>query len=314
MTIQLIFKIDKMHFSAKLNVPSAGSLGGALGSAAGAVGSAAGQIAGDLPFPLCPGKFWAEGLKAIYGPGHVLLGVSPNPVFTTGDGQSLETGPLLSGLIFSIGAGVSSEGEFGSVQVKLALLDLKMINLTANVAIEYDQEKKGQDCTLVTLDPAKVFAKFVEFADPLNWPSLISEFTENPIKFYERNIEIFYPAGIDLSLNVRATIGGLGEGLIATLGKRSLVNREEIRIKCGNTPKFPPTNNVGFNPENAVELVEEGNPDEVVARLEEIETLYAHVFVDERICQAVVASTLTFDFIREKINEFNEFFNVPSWP
>ena len=61
--------------------------------------------ASKLPFPVCPGEFWAEALKAIYGPGHVLLGLAADPKFTKADGEKLETGPILSGLIFQIGVG-----------------------------------------------------------------------------------------------------------------------------------------------------------------------------------------------------------------
>jgi len=65
-----------------------------------------------------------EALKTLYGPAHLLLGVGTSNV-TYPDGSPMQIGPLLSGMIFTIGVGVADQGgPIPAVQVKLDLLDL----------------------------------------------------------------------------------------------------------------------------------------------------------------------------------------------
>jgi len=268
----------------------------------------------DLPFPTDPGEFWSFCLQKIYGPAHLLVGLGKSNV-TYPDGSPMNVGPLLNGLIFSVGVGMSNQGgPLPAVQVKLDLLDLKMLNWDGGVCIEYDTTKPGSDCSLVTLDPKKVFDKFIEFANPLNWPRLAHEFISNPVSFCEREVAIFYPAGINLSFNVKGTIGKMGQGIVGIVGGHDLVNRDPIWICCANTPTFPPRN-FGLSPRDPIYLVKEDNPKEVVAIVNKVETAWMHPAIEEKsevlICQAACAGALSFDFVRDMVDQY---LKPPKWP
>lgn len=180
--------------------------------------------------------------------------------------------------------------------------------------MEYDTLKPGDDCALVTLDPKRIFDKFVEFANPLNWPKLAEQFASNPIAFCEREIEIFYPAGVNISFNLKGTIGKAGQGIAGIVGGHDLVNRDLVWVGCANVPKFPPKN-FGLCPNDPVYLVKKDNPDEVVAIVNKVETLWLHPAIEEKsevlICQAACAGALTFDFVRDMVQQY---LNPPKWP
>jgi len=267
----------------------------------------------DLPFPTDPGEFWSFCLKTIYGPAHLLVGLGMSNI-TYPDGTPMNIGPMLNGLIFSVGVGLSNQGgPFPAVQVKLDLLDLKFLNWDGGLCVEYDTTKPGSDCSLVTLDPKKIFDKFVEFANPLNWPRLAQEFLSNPIAFCEKEVAIFYPAGINISFNVRGTIGKMGAGIAGIVGGHDLVNKDLIWVCCANVPTFPPKN-FGLCPRDPVVLVSE-KTGEVMAIVKSVETAWIHPAIEEKsevlICQAACAGALTYDFVRDMVHQF---LDPPKWP
>jgi len=291
-------------------------LSNAAKGVSGAVNAGSGGISleAKLPFPINPGEFWAEALKTIYGPGHVLLGLGQSNI-THPDGSPMNVGPLMCGLIFTVGGGVSNQGgSLPSVQVKLALLDLKMLNWDGGICMELDQSRPGEDCALVTLNPQKIFDKFVEFANPLNWPKLAQEFASNPVKFFEKNIEVFYPAGININFNVKGTIGTMGQGIAGIVGGHRLINRDPIWVCCANTPSFPPKN-FGLTPRDPIVLFNKENPEEAVAIVQKVETIWMHPAYDLPsegvVCQPIVASTLSFDLLRDLVYQY---LNPPKWP
>src|SRR5437016_2203038 len=91
------------------------------------------------PFPLIPELFWAEGLKKLFGPTHVLMGISVFPNLTDPNGIPLATGPILSGLVVQIVGGRRIDN---TTVVLIRVIQAFMFNMAGNVEFLFDESRK----------------------------------------------------------------------------------------------------------------------------------------------------------------------------
>jgi len=74
-----------------------------------------------------------------------LLGLSAKPNINHPDNAAFEVGPILCGILTSIGRGsVVGTGESTVISVGLNLLDVKMTNWDGAVEIGYDTTRTGE--------------------------------------------------------------------------------------------------------------------------------------------------------------------------